>query len=112
MKHIDFAKEKIGISILKTAIPMLLAQTVNLLYNVVDRIYIARIPVYGTKMLGAVLNGIGGTGRGFYGKYYGKRYGYGYGYGYQKYSSKYGNDPDSKTEISEEDKDFGMDLKG
>ena len=54
MKHIDFAKEKIGISILKTAIPMLLAQTVNLLYNVVDRIYIARIPVYGTKMLGAV----------------------------------------------------------
>ena len=64
----------------------------------------------GTKLLGVVLNGLGGSGSGFYGTYYGKRYG-SYGYGYRKYLSKYGNDPDLKTEISDEDKDFGMDLK-
>ena len=54
MKHIDFGKENLAKSIFKTAIPMLVAQIINLLYNIVDRIYIARIPQYGTKMLGAV----------------------------------------------------------
>ncbi len=33
---------------------MLVAQIINLLYNIVDRIYIARIPVTGTIALGAV----------------------------------------------------------
>ena len=54
MKHIDFAKEKLIVGIMKTSIPMLVAQIINLLYNIVDRIYIARIPEYGTSMLGAV----------------------------------------------------------
>ena len=44
MKHIDFGKENLAKSIFKTAIPMLVAQIINLLYNIVDRIYIARIP--------------------------------------------------------------------
>ena len=33
---------------------MLVAQILNLLYNIVDRIYIARIPNIGTAALGAV----------------------------------------------------------
>ena len=33
---------------------MLIAQILNLLYNIVDRIYIARIPEIGTAALGAV----------------------------------------------------------
>ena len=33
---------------------MLVAQILNLLYNIVDRIYIARIPHIGTAALGAV----------------------------------------------------------
>ena len=33
---------------------MLVAQILNLLYNIVDRIYIARIPEIGTAALGAV----------------------------------------------------------
>lgn len=37
-----------------TALPMFVAQILNLLYNIVDRIYIARIPETGTAALGAV----------------------------------------------------------
>ena len=33
---------------------MLVAQILNLLYNIVDRVYIARIPEVGTAALGAV----------------------------------------------------------
>ena len=36
------------------ALPAVVAQVVNLLYNIVDRIYIARIPDIGTAALGAV----------------------------------------------------------
>ena len=36
------------------AIPAVIAQIINLLYNIVDRIYIARIPEVGTTALGAV----------------------------------------------------------
>ena len=46
--------EPIGKLLLKLAIPTVVAQLVNMLYNIVDRIYIARIPKVGTAALGAV----------------------------------------------------------
>ena len=54
MKRIDFENGTITGNILDAALPMLVAQLLNLLYNVVDRIYIARIPGEGTAALGAV----------------------------------------------------------
>ena len=54
MKQIDFENGKITDNILKAALPMLIAQILSLLYNIVDRIYIARIPDIGTTALGAV----------------------------------------------------------
>ena len=54
MKRVDFENGKTFNNILATAIPMLVAQIINLLYNIVDRIYIARIPDIGTVALGAV----------------------------------------------------------
>lgn len=43
MRQIDFEHGGIAQNILKAALPMLVAQVLNLLYNIVDRIYIARI---------------------------------------------------------------------
>lgn len=54
MKRIDFESDRITENILRAALPMLAAQILNLLYNIVDRIYIARIPGIGTTALGAV----------------------------------------------------------
>jgi len=54
MKKIDFENGTITDNILSASIPMLVAQLLNLLYNVVDRIYIARIPYIGTTAIGAV----------------------------------------------------------
>lgn len=54
MKQIDFKNGKITPSILRSALPMLVAQLLSLLYNIVDRVYIARIPGIGTTALGAV----------------------------------------------------------
>ena len=54
MKRIDFENGTVTGNILGAALPMLVAQILNLLYNVVDRIYIARIPAVGTAALGAV----------------------------------------------------------
>lgn len=54
MKQIDFENGKVSRNILEAAIPMLVAQLLNLLYNIVDRIYIARISEVGTAALGAV----------------------------------------------------------
>lgn len=54
MKRIDFENGRTLNIILATALPMLVAQIINLLYNIVDRIYIARIPEVGTIALGAV----------------------------------------------------------
>lgn len=51
----DFTKGSVGGSILRLALPMTLAQLINILYNVVDRIYIGRIP--GTGRL--ALTGLG-----------------------------------------------------
>lgn len=54
MKRIDFDNGKITTNIFQAALPMLVAQILSLLYNIVDRIYIARIPDIGTTALGAV----------------------------------------------------------
>ena len=52
--QIDFDKGGMLMNILQSALPLLLAQVLNLLYNIVDRIYIARIPSLGTTAIGAV----------------------------------------------------------
>ena len=54
MKQVDFENGNTFSIILATAIPMFVAQIINLLYNIVDRMYIARIPEIGTVALGAV----------------------------------------------------------
>ncbi len=54
MKKIDFENGTVTGNILGAALPMLVAQILNLLYNIVDRVYIARIPHVGTAALGAV----------------------------------------------------------
>lgn len=54
MKQVDFAHGSITKNIFQTAMPMLVAQVLNLLYNIVDRIYIGRIPKIGTLALGSV----------------------------------------------------------
>lgn len=54
MKKVDFNDGKITKDIFKTALPMLAAQVLNLLYSIVDRMYIGRIPDTGTEALAAV----------------------------------------------------------
>ena len=54
MKQIDYEKGNIVTIIVQSSIPIMIAQMINLLYNIVDRIYIARIPGTGTQSLGAV----------------------------------------------------------
>lgn len=44
----DFSRGSIARNILNLAVPMTLAQLVNVLYNIVDRIYIGRIPEHAT----------------------------------------------------------------
>ena len=53
----DFTKGTMASNMLKLAIPMTLAQLINVLYNVVDRMYIGHIPEIGT----ASLTGLGVT---------------------------------------------------
>lgn len=40
----DFSKGKVWQNIVSQAIPLILAQLVQILYNVVDRIYIGHLP--------------------------------------------------------------------
>ena len=54
IKHIDYQNGSMLSCILQSALPLLAAQILNLLYNIVDRIYIARIPSVGTTAIGAV----------------------------------------------------------
>lgn len=54
MNRVNFENGKITQNILGVAMPMLVAQLISLLYNVIDRIYIARIPDVGTAALGGV----------------------------------------------------------
>ena len=51
MKQLDFEHGTVTGNILGAAVPMLVAQILNLLYNIVDRIYIARIPKVGTASI-------------------------------------------------------------
>lgn len=54
MKQVDFSDDRIFHNILATAFPMLLAQLVNLLYNIVDRIYIGKMEGIGMEALGGI----------------------------------------------------------
>ena len=47
----DFGKGSVARNIMNLAVPMMLAQLVNVLYNVVDRMYIGRIPGEGKLAL-------------------------------------------------------------
>ena len=47
----DFSQGSVLANIVRLAVPMTLAQLINVLYNIVDRIYIGRIPHYGTLSL-------------------------------------------------------------
>ena len=53
----DFSKGSVAGNILRLAVPMTCAQLINVLYNVVDRIYIGHIPHTSTQ----ALTGIGLT---------------------------------------------------
>lgn len=50
-KEHDFSKGSVVSNILKLALPMTLAQLINVLYNIVDRIYIGMIPEEATLSL-------------------------------------------------------------
>ena len=47
----DFSTGKVSRAILELALPMTMAQLVNLLYNIVDRMYIGKIPGTGDVAL-------------------------------------------------------------
>ena len=44
MRQIDFEHGSVGRNMLQSAVPMLVAQLFALLYNIVDRIFLGRIP--------------------------------------------------------------------
>lgn len=50
----NFAKGKMSSHILHLAGPMIVAQFINVLYNVIDRIYIGRIPEAATLAMGGL----------------------------------------------------------
>ncbi len=50
----DFSKGSISKTIFQLAVPMTLAQLINILYNIVDRMYIGRIPGAGSLALTGV----------------------------------------------------------
>lgn len=49
--QVDFESGDVKKNVLSVAMPMLVAQVVNLLYNIIDRIYIGKIPGEGTIAL-------------------------------------------------------------
>lgn len=53
-KVTDLGKDKIGGLLLKLALPAILAQIINVLYNMVDRMYIGHIPKIGSDALTGV----------------------------------------------------------
>ena len=48
---VDFSQGKVSSCILKLSFPLIVAEIVNLLYNMVDRIYIGHIPYVGSTAL-------------------------------------------------------------
>lgn len=53
-RQTDFSQGKVSRNILSVAVPMTVAQLLNLLYNIVDRMFIGRIPEVGTLALTGV----------------------------------------------------------
>ena len=50
----DFGRDSVPLLVLKTSIPFMFAQFVNVLYSIVDRIYIGNIPgIGGDSLAGA-----------------------------------------------------------
>lgn len=47
----DFSKGSIVQNIVRLAVPMTFAQLINVLYNIIDRMYIGRIPENATMAL-------------------------------------------------------------
>lgn len=54
MKQIDYGKGSILSAMTRSAGPMMTAQVLSLLYNIVDRMYIARMPQAGVMAIGGV----------------------------------------------------------
>ena len=54
MKRIDFEHGTVTGNILGAALPMLVAQILSLLYNIVDRVYIGHLPRIGAAALTSV----------------------------------------------------------
>ena len=54
MEKNDFTKGKISRNILNLAVPMTLAQLINVLYNIIDRVYIGRLPHVASHALAGV----------------------------------------------------------
>lgn len=54
MKQIDFGNGSIGKCVMQSAGPMLVAQVLNLMYSIVDRIYIGKIQNTGMIALGGI----------------------------------------------------------
>lgn len=50
----DFSQGSVGANIVRMAVPMTMAELLNVLYNIVDRIYIGKIPEAGTLALTGV----------------------------------------------------------
>ena len=50
-QQIDFGGSNVRRNIFAVAAPMLVAQTLNLLYNIIDRVYIGKLPEEGTLAL-------------------------------------------------------------
>lgn len=53
-KEVDLSKDRIGPLLFKLAMPAILAQIINVLYNMVDRMYIGHIPKIGPSALTGV----------------------------------------------------------
>lgn len=53
-KETNLEKDKIAVLLLKLALPAILAQIINVLYNMVDRMYIGHIPKIGSEALTGV----------------------------------------------------------
>lgn len=56
-RDIDLGKDPVGRLVVRLAVPAVLAQLINLLYNLVDRMYVGSIPQIGTQALA----GLGGS---------------------------------------------------
>ena len=49
MKGMDLSQGNIRKLVVRTAVPMVVAQLVSMLYNIVDRIFVGRIPEIGAE---------------------------------------------------------------